>query len=290
MQGNDFFDKEEKFSLSLLKDILFVNLMKIYETEDADNLDLIETFEKVMEEFNLYSSYTFEEFWLMIRDKIINCALLLAMLGLTKQIVNRLLEPFMWHTAIITATEFENFFALRNHEAAEIHLQELARLMMFAYNDSTPKELKGGEWHIPFGDNMDCDKILSLDKKYFPKNYELLNQSEVLEDIQIRIATARCARVSYMNFEGKDDYEADLKLYDNLSKMGHWSAFEHCAKAMNKDEYNEYFRSAYIDGNEEYNHDIAKYDLGWCGNFKGFIQLRKTFKNENRKDSRVIKK
>ena len=30
-----------------------------------------------------------------------------------KQWVNRLLEPYMWHTVIVTATEWENFFALR---------------------------------------------------------------------------------------------------------------------------------------------------------------------------------
>ena len=31
----------------------------------------------------------------------------------TKQLCNRLLEPFMWHTVLLTATEFENFFELR---------------------------------------------------------------------------------------------------------------------------------------------------------------------------------
>jgi hypothetical protein len=33
--------------------------------------------------------------------------------GVTKQLANRLLEPFMWHTVIVTATEWENFFKLR---------------------------------------------------------------------------------------------------------------------------------------------------------------------------------
>ena len=31
----------------------------------------------------------------------------------TKQVCNRLLEPFMWHTVLVTATEWENFFELR---------------------------------------------------------------------------------------------------------------------------------------------------------------------------------
>ena len=31
----------------------------------------------------------------------------------TKQLCNRLLEPFMWHTVLVTATEWDNFFELR---------------------------------------------------------------------------------------------------------------------------------------------------------------------------------
>lgn len=70
--------------------------------------------------------------------------------AITKQLCNRLLEPFMWHTVICTATDYENFFKLRDHEAAEIHIQELARRMKEAMNESTPKVLHTGEWHIPF--------------------------------------------------------------------------------------------------------------------------------------------
>jgi hypothetical protein len=33
--------------------------------------------------------------------------------GVTKQICNRYLEPFMWHTVLVTSTEWENFFKLR---------------------------------------------------------------------------------------------------------------------------------------------------------------------------------
>ena len=52
-------------------------------------------------------------------DGAVQSAKNLSEFGLTKQIVNRLLEPFMWHTVIVTATDYENFFALRAHEAAE---------------------------------------------------------------------------------------------------------------------------------------------------------------------------
>lgn len=45
--------------------------------------------------------------------------------NITKQLCNRLLEPFMWHTVLVTATEYDNFFELRcpryinEHEAGE---------------------------------------------------------------------------------------------------------------------------------------------------------------------------
>jgi len=55
-----------------------------------------------------------EKDWLDARDSAIDYATHLNMVGLTKQLCNRLLEPYMWHKVILTATEFSNFFELRN--------------------------------------------------------------------------------------------------------------------------------------------------------------------------------
>ena len=135
--------------------------------------------------------------WLEARDLAVQQAKLLDNSNVTKQLCNRLLEPFMWHTVLVTATEFDNFFELRcpkyqtpvsqsvepqrswkdltevhsNPEnlkrlkankdnwifkmqhslsAAEIHIQALAEAMWDAMNESTPKKLKEGEYHIPF--------------------------------------------------------------------------------------------------------------------------------------------
>ena len=196
-----------------------------------------------------------ETSWLMARDHAVLEAMALSAAGLTKQIVNRLLEPFMWHTIIVTATQWENFFALRAHPAAEIHIQEAAYKMLEAYNSSTPKLLEEDEWHIPFGDNIDSIRL--------QEEFNITSSTE-LDEYKVKIATARCARVSYMNFEGKDDYKADIALYDNLSKMGHWSPFEHCATPIHPFQAN-------------------------MGNFRGWKQLRSTFFGENKTDDRVIK-
>ncbi len=208
---------------------------------------------------------------LAARDYAVEMAKKQSEAGLTKQIVNRYLEPFMWHTVIVTGTEWENFFALRAHPAAEIHIAKLAELMLQAYNESEPKELNNGEWHIPFGDNINVDRIkelvISTDERCVHFNEESWN--EVIPQYKIKIATARCARVSYLNFEGKDDYNADIKLFDVLSTSGHWSPFEHCAKVMT---------------------EVQKGLHDWSGNFRGFVQYRKMFKDENKIDDRVLKK
>ena len=49
--------------------------------------------------------------------------------GVHKQIVNRLLEPFTYIDVVVTATDYANWFVLRNHPDAQPEIQELARLM-----------------------------------------------------------------------------------------------------------------------------------------------------------------
>ena len=241
------------------------------------------------------------QIWLFGKTLAVIASYILNKSGVTKQLCNRILEPFMYHRAIVTATELENFFKLRcpqyewngkfyrskrdlmgiphrmfnfttpsgevlkypqvfqderfwqciNKGAGEIHIMALAEAMWDEYNDSTPKLLKPLEWHIPFGDKIDQDRLQEAwkgiwdDKKFTSGGLQMM----------IQIATARCARVSYLNYEGKDDYLADIKLHNILSKMGHWSPFEHCAQSTNSTKYS--------------------------GNFKGFIQYRKTFEGES---------
>lgn len=242
-----------------------------------------------------------ENVWLSERDEAVKHASVLNGDNITKQFCNRLLEPFMWHTVIATGTEWENFFALRAHEAAEIHIQGLAFKMLELYNENTPVSLEAGEWHIPFGDKFDTDRLGMVVAKEGAMAFEGIAADKDLDPLEVpkvKIATARCARVSYINYEGKDDYEADIKLHDRLSSLGHWSPFEHCAKAMNEREYYSHIRDddfmpsklpdddgLAIRGNNVYPKDSKKF--GWSGNLKGFIQYRKMFEGENKTDTRV---
>lgn len=130
----------------------------------------------------------------------------LAKIGIHKQIVNRILEPYQHITTLVTATDWDNFFALRDHEAAEPHIRELARQMRKAMDESAPVER---DYHVPYA--MDCDP-----------------------DTMHLVSVARCARVSYKTFDGKTSEVADdIRLANKLlgSKPIHASPAEHQAYA-----------------------------------------------------------
>lgn len=231
--------------------------------------------------------------WLKGCEWAIQTAFMLDTHGVTKQVVNRLLEPFMWQTVLVTATEWENFFALRDDPAAEIHMQHVAHLMLETMNAAEPKLLKDGEWHVPFGNDIDQQEVMNI----VTDNGNIMFMFPPIEECRqttVKIATARCAQTSYtvVGEEGKPlDYKKLIALHDRLAASGHWSPFEHCARAMSYEEYkycmNGRFTVGKPGGRTE---DYIRGPRGWCGNFRGWVQYRKTFKNENRSDDRLVKK
>jgi thymidylate synthase ThyX len=70
-------------------------------------------------------------------------------LGVHKQLANRLLEPFSWHTVVVTATDWDNFFHLRCHPDAQPEFQKIAGMMRDVMEAST-HNLYYGEWHLPY--------------------------------------------------------------------------------------------------------------------------------------------
>jgi hypothetical protein len=227
--------------------------------------------------------------WLMAAEYATHQAELLSSKHkVSKQFANRLLEPFMWHKVLITATEWENFFALRYHGTAEIHMQTLAQQMLLAMNNSTPRLLKPGEWHIPYGDDINESRLAELIYKRHPTS----KYSEHEFSYRLRISVARCARTSYtLPFTtDKHDYARDADRHEELLDGGHWSPFEHQAQAPYPWELCPRLTGADVATKDQ----IAKYlndnpGHGWWGNFRGWKQYRKTFLFENRPDKRLIK-
>lgn len=190
--------------------------------------------------------------WLSARDAAVVQAQSLSDLEVHKQYANRVLEPFSHITVVCTATDWNNFFALRCHEMAQPEIHALADAMYDLYIANTPTKRQEGDWHLPFVTPEDADESIRTYLK--AKNLSVIN-----DDFALKMSVARCARVSYLNHDGKKPtLEQDLELYDRLvgSAPLHASPAEHQAMATN-------------DANLR------------SGNFRGWVQYRKTLENEN---------
>lgn len=150
--------------------------------------------------------------------------------GLHKQIVNRVLEPFTYIDVVLSSTDFENFFQLRDHPDAQPEIQDLAKRMRKAYDESTPNTVLVGEWHLPYITDQDWDMASDFLDGYVSPVREL-QVGSVLELLK-RASTARCARVSYKPYDAvAPDFAKDLALYAKLvgSDPKHASPTEHVA-------------------------------------------------------------
>jgi len=181
--------------------------------------------------------------WDVARLNAIESAEVLLSYGVHKQWANRLLEPFSTIKVVVTATEWDNFFALRLHHDAQPEIQELAQSIKVAMDESEPKKLTGVYWHLP---------------------YVTLDECDVLNDLAL-VSAARCARVSYLNHDNTNpDIEKDLALAKTLLKDGHLSPFEHQAYPIN-------------DNATEWQNGVTHIDkkaIEWSANFRGWIQHR----------------
>lgn len=180
--------------------------------------------------------------WKLASLTAIAFAWLLHLMGLHKQVANRLLEPFLWHTAVVSSTEWENFFAQRCSPLAQPEIRAVAEAMRAALTVSTPNPLQPGDWHLPYVDGVDW--------------VDACGDMSVLQ----KFSVARCARVSYLNQDGKRNGVSDIALYSRLlmADPPHASPFEHVARIATNE-------------NLEPNWDC---DLDTGGNFDGWVQLR----------------
>lgn len=144
-----------------------------------------------------------------------------------KQVVNRLLEPYMYTEAVVSATDWANFWKLRIAPDAQAEICTLAKEMKNQYDNSTPALLADGEFHLPYVNQEEKEKYTT--------------------DILVKISAARCARVSYTCFDGSTSVEKDIALFDRLVSSDHFSPLEHVATPVKEDKY---IRSNFLGWNQ----------------------------------------
>jgi thymidylate synthase ThyX len=184
-------------------------------------------------------------------------------LGLHKQTVNRITEAHQHIRVVLTSCQWDNFDWLRIHHAADPTMNELAAHIYDARRSSEPTFLNAGDFHLPYITESDYARVEQMENKG-----ELTNT-----DILLRMSAARCARVSYNNFDGKPTkIEKDLELYKKLIEREelngldplHASPVEHQATP-----------DRYLERTMQWDRP----DLH--GNLPGYVQHRKLIKGEN---------
>ncbi len=158
--------------------------------------------------------------------------------GVHKSLINRLLEPFLWTTYIITATEWDGFFKQRCHPDAEEAMRLVAEAIRDAIAASKPTSawllpvVEGRRWHLPYVGQQDLDECEEhgVDPRH--------------------VSAARVARVSYLTHDGVRDVREDEGLWLKLVDRDplHASPLEHPAMP----------------------------DSGWQGKFWGWKSLRQS--------------
>lgn len=193
-----------------------------------------------------------DEAWMQARDLAIDAARAFDAAGYHKQVVNRLLEPFMHITVLVSATEWDNFLELRDDPAAEPHIQMLAREIRKCLEDeSTIHALEPGQWHMPFVAPTQPDGA-AIDSTSSYRNC-------------IKLSVAMCASTSYKTVDGFDmTLERAVELHDKLvgSRPIHASPCEHVAQADRMIELDNFCRGMWANEREH-------------GNFIGFRQYRR---------------
>lgn len=149
-----------------------------------------------LDESNAHIAYST---WRRAMNDAVENAQILADLGVHKQLANRLLEPFVWVTVIVSSTEWDNFFTQRISPLAQPEMRRTAALMKAALDASTPTQLQWYDWHVPMAESKE-------------------------------VAVGRIARVSYET-DPKTD-EEEIALGKRLRNDRHWSPFEHIAMAQ----------------------------------------------------------
>lgn len=172
--------------------------------------------EKLNEEDAEYAT----KVWLEARDTMIEYVRRLQKLpsgrSVSKGVANRPLEFVMWTKVVTTFTGgghlgINNFFGLRDNEAAQPEFHEVAYRMHEQYHASTPKYT---EWHLPYINKTEVNPYSGI----------------TFEQLAL-ISSARCGRVTHYKQGQEFDEQKEIERGKGFFDSGHFSPLRHAAQA-----------------------------------------------------------
>lgn len=206
-----------------------------------------------------------QSLWKQAADNAVSVSNALEVLKPHKQWAARILEPFSLTKAVVSGTNWDNFFWLRDDEEAQPEFAELAHCAHRAMNASLPTLLEVGEWHLPYVATI----VSSNGLKYIDSNGEPLTLDEAK-----KISASCCAQISYRKLN--DSKEKALEIYGKLfsGRKPHMSPTEHQATPICQTT-KPFDTSTWQDGVTH----VDKMGGLHSGNLKGWIQYRQTLPN-----------
>jgi hypothetical protein len=191
-------------------------------------------------------------------------------LKLHKQIAGRILEPFQMIKIVLSGTEWDNFFNLRIHPAAEPHFRDLAIKMYEANKEAPIVKLTSEQWHLPY--------ITYKDDGY----YDSIGNKLSIEDARM-VSLSCIAQTSYRKQDESLDKAENIveKLFGG--DVVHASPAEHIAKPMlNPNGFIPFEGCLPLENPREWEDGVTHIDRNgnkWSGQLKHWIQYRQLIPN-----------
>lgn len=241
-----------------------VYIEELYNTALANGMD--------EDRAKLFASINSSSAWRFAANKVAGIAEAFSDAGYHKQVANRLIEPFQWMKTVMTATEDDNWFWLRDHNDADPTIHALASVMWEAKEASKPVVLEPGEWHLPYVTAR--RQHWRTEGDFGPMMYWDFRSGTMLTLKQAKAVSASCcAQVSYRKLD--DSLEKAKDIFAKLveSKPCHASPTEHQATPMKPHDVGINWSCSVGTWEEGITHSDRQGKL-WSGNFKGWIQHR----------------
>lgn len=215
--------------------------------------------------------------WLQAMEMAVHQAEKMHNLGVHKQIVNRITEPYQHMKVVMTTTESNNWYWLRHHTDAQPEIHRLAEIMQAIDKSTDAAWCRAGMWHLPYvnvqyryaGQLYEFPVSVHDEQVYFDETGKQVTLEQAL-----MISASCCAQVSYRKSDGS--LEKAETIFRRLieSEPCHASPVEHQAKCFD-------------------NSDSDSYPVTWpkgithmnragelcSGNFIGWIQHRQLIPN-----------